>query len=372
MSSGVFKTVPTGTRADKTADKVQAALDAQIGKGHVHNVVAAVQSHDRSIDVVGAAGMADPRTGAAMTPDTPYFIASVTKMYTAAIILRLHEEKRIDLHAPISTYLPASLTRAIHVHQGTDWSDRIRVVHLLNQTSGLADYEADKPRGGKSVLDELKAGHDRAIGLEEAMEIVRRLPPRFAPGTRGKAYYSNANYRLLGAIIESVTETSMAENFEERIFAPLGLRQTYLFDWTAPRPDGVPATIFLKDRPTDVPKYLSSNVSDGGLVSTAFESVVFLRAFFEGRLFDKTLFERMLTWNPIFFPLRYGYGLMYFRLPRFFWPRPLPEFIGHSGSTGSFAFTCPSRSIYLAGTVNQIASPSKPFFLMIRLIHAAT
>ena len=350
-----------------TADPLQAALDRQIGRGHVHNVVAAVQSHDRSIDVVGAAGMADPRTGAAMTPDTPYFIASVTKMYTAAIILGLHQEKRIDLHRPISDYLPASLIRGIHVHQGTDRSDRIRVVHLLNQTSGLADYEADKPRGGRSVLDELKSGHDRAIDLDEAMEIVRRLPPRFAPGTPGKAYYSNANYRLLGAIIESVTGKAMAANFEERIVAPLGLKQTYLFDWTAPRPGNAPATIFLKDAPADVPKYLSSNVSDGGLVSTASECVTFLRAFFEGRLFDEALFERAFTWNPMFFPLRYGYGLMYFRLPRFFWPRPLPEFIGHSGSTGSFAFTCPSQSIYLAGTVNQIVSPARPFFLMIRL-----
>ncbi len=350
-----------------TADQLQATLDSQIGRGHVHNVVAAVQSHDRSIDAVGAAGMADPRTGAAMTPDTPYFIASVTKMYTAAIILGLHQEKRIDLHRPISDYLPARLIRGIHVHQGTDWSDRIRVVHLLNQTSGLADYEADKPRGGRSVLDELKAGHDRAIDLDQAMEIVRRLPSRFPPGTPGRAYYSNANYRLLGAIIESVTGKAMAANFEERIVAPLGLKRTYLFDWTAPRLGDAPATIFLKDAPADVPKYLSSNVSDGGLVSTASESVIFLRAFFEGRLFDKALFEGAFTWNPMFFPLRYGYGLMYFRLPRFFWPRPLPEFIGHSGSTGSFAFTCPSRSIYLAGTVNQIISPARPFFLMIRL-----
>jgi CubicO group peptidase (beta-lactamase class C family) len=201
---------------------------------------------------------------------------------------------------------------------------------------------------------------------------VRRLAPRFAPGTPGKTHYSNANYRLLGAIIEAVTEKPMAANFDERISTPLGLRHTYLFDWTAPRPDAIPAAIYLKDAPANVPKYLSSNVSDGGLVSTASECVIFLRAFFEGQLFDKALFERMMTWNSLFFPLRYGYGLMYFRLPRFFWPRPLPEFVGHSGSTGSFAFTCPSRSMYLAGTVNQIASPQKPFFLMIDLVRAAS
>lgn len=354
------------------AEKLQAVLNAQIGKGHIYNVVAAMQSYNRSIDFVGAAGISDPQTGAAMTPDTPYFIASVTKMYTAAIILRLFEEKRVDLNAPISEYLPASLTHAIHVYKGTDYSDQIKVYHLINQNSGLADHEADKPRGGKSVIDELKTGHDRAIDTAEAMEIVRHLTPHFAPGTRGKAYYSNANYRLLGAIIETVTGKPMATNFAELLCAPLGLQHTYLFDWTAPRSGELPATIYLKAAPTNVPKYLSSNISDGGLVSTASESVIFLRAFFEGQLFDKALFARMMNWNSIFFPLRYGYGLMYFQLPRFFWPSPLPEFIGHSGSTGSFAFSCPSRSMYLVGTVNQIASPAKPFFLMIDLVRATS
>jgi CubicO group peptidase (beta-lactamase class C family) len=357
---------------NKTNKKLQAVLDAQIGKGNINNVVVAVQSHDRNIDFVGAAGIADPKTGAVMTPGTPYFIASVTKMYTAAIVLRLHEEKRIDLNASISEYLPASLTRTIHVYKGTDYSDRIKVSNLIDQSSGLADYETDKPRGGKSILDELKAGHDRVLDTEEAIEIVRNLSPRFAPDTRGKAYYSNANYRLLGAIIESVTGKPMATNFKEMIFKPLGLQHTYLFDWMLPRSGEDPVMVYLKDAPMIVPKYLSSNVSDGGLVSTVSESLIFLRAFFEGQLFDKALFERMMNWNSIFFPLSYGYGLMRFRLPRFFWISLLPEFVGHSGSTGSFAFTCPSRSIYLAGTINQMASPSKPFFLMMGLVRAAS
>lgn len=348
--------------------KIQTIIEKQIGKGNIHNIVVAVQSFDRSIDFVGAAGFANAQSSASMKSETPYFIASVTKMYTAAIIMYLVDEKRIDLGKPITEYLPDSLTRAIHVYKGTDYSDRIKVSHLIGQSSGLADHEADKPRGGKSIMDELKAGDDRYIETTEAIEIVRRLPAKFPPGTDGKAYYSNTNYRLLGAIIETITGKSMAENFQEMLVEPLGLQQTYLFDWTQPHSGEKPATIYLKDAPTDVPKYLSSNISDGGLVSTASECVIFLRAFFEGQLFDKVHLERMTRWNSIFFPLRYGYGLMNFKLPRFFWPTPLPEFVGHSGSTGSFAFVCPSKSLYLAGTVNQIASPAKPFFLMINLV----
>jgi CubicO group peptidase (beta-lactamase class C family) len=353
-------------------ERLQSVASAQIGRGHVHNVVAAVQSFDRRIDFTGAAGVADPQTGAPMTPSTPYFIASVTKMYTTAIVMRLHEEQRLDLSAPISRYLPVSLIRGIHVFRGTDYSDRIKVYELLNQTSGLADYEADRPPGAPSVLQDLKAGNDRAIHTAEAMAITRRLRPKFAPGSRRRAHYSNGNFRLLGAIVESVTGKPMGENFEARIFEPLGLRHTYLFDWTATPRNEAPATIYLGREPARVPKYLSSNVSDGGIVSTATECVVFLRAFFEGRLFSTSLLERMTVWNPLFFPLHYGYGLMRFQLPRFFWPTALPGFVGHSGSTGSFAFVCPSRSLSLAGTVNQIASPPRPFFLMIALTRAAT
>jgi CubicO group peptidase (beta-lactamase class C family) len=352
--------------------KLQQLLDAQVGKGHIYNIVAALQSEDRSLEFCGAAGIADPQTGAAMTPDTHYFIASITKMFTAAVAMRLVEQERLDLEAPINRYLPTSLIHGIHIYQGTDYSQRIKVSELINQSSGLADYEADKPRGGRSVIDGLKAGQDRYIDTADAIEITRSLTPRFPPGTSGKAHYSNTNYRLLGAIIEAVTGQPMAVNFEERIFKPLGLKHTYLFDWTAPCPDQIPATIYLNEAPANVPKYLSSNIPDGSLVSTASECILFLRAFFEGQLFDKALLKRMMAWNAIFFPMRYGYGMMYFKLPRFFSLTPTPEFVGHSGSTGSFAFLCPSRSIFLAGTLNQVAAPAKPFFLMISLVRAAS
>ncbi len=60
----------------------QALLERQINRGNVYNVVAGIQSEDSSIDLVGAVGIADPATGAEMTIDTPYVIASITKMYT--------------------------------------------------------------------------------------------------------------------------------------------------------------------------------------------------------------------------------------------------------------------------------------------------
>ena len=349
---------------------LQSILEKQIGKNNIKNITVSVQSADRKIDYCGAAGSADPDTGEIMKSDTPYFIASVSKMYTAAIILGLYQEHLIELDSPASAYIPHSLIDGIHVYRGTDYSTQITVRQLLNQTSGLADFETEKFPDGTCLMDELTAGNDRCVSTEEAVNMVRKLAPHFPPGTPGKAYYSNTNYRLLGSLIEAVSGKSMAENYQERICGPLGLTDTYLFDWTRPH-ERKPAVLFIKDKPANVPKYLSSNVSDGGLVSTAAENLIFLRAFFEGRLFDRSLVEKAQTWNRIFFPMKYGWGLMYFKLPRIMTIIPLPALVGHSGSTGSFAFFCPEQSIYLAGTLNQVGSPQAPFMLMMKLLRAA-
>ena len=68
-------------------------------------------------------------------------------------------------------------------------------------------------------------------------------------------------------------------------------------------------------------------------------------------------------WNRIFFPMQYGYGMMRVNFPRVLFP----EYVGHSGSTGSFAYACPAKALYLVGTVNQIADPSRPIRLMMRV-----
>ncbi len=354
--------------------KLQTLLEKQINKGGVYNIVAGVQSQDGSVDISGAAGIADAEAGIPMTVDTPYLVASITKMYTATVIINLHDQGLLSLDKAISEYLPASLINGIHVHKGKDYSSQIKVYQLVNQTSGLADYFEDKPKGGHSLFDDLKQGRDRAFDIEQVMAMVRGLSPRFEPGAKNgtKASYADTNYQLLGAIIESVTGKSVADNFQEMIFTPLDLKHTYVYDTAAPRPDA-PAAVYFKERVTNIPKFLTSNTPDGGIVSTVSENLIFLRAFFDGKLFDKKYFDRMTSrWNSIFFPLRYGYGMMQLKMPRIFSPfRPIPEFIGHSGSTGSFAFYCPKKALYLTGTVNQTASPSRPIRLMIQIANDA-
>lgn len=349
---------------------LQALADKQVG-GNIHNIVIGVQSADGRIDLGAAAGIADPATGAPMTVETPYFLASIAKMYTAAAILKLHESGRLSLDAPLGDYLPAETIQGIHVMGGRDYTPQIKVYHLVSHTSGLPDYFDDKPKGGRSLFDDLKDGQDRAMDLDQVLAIARSIPPKFAPGASGKAHYADTNFQLLGAIIEAVTGQPIADAFQAMIFGPLGLAHTCAYDHTNPRPDA-PAAMYLGDTVAHLPLFMSTTAPDGGLVATVGESLAFLRAFFAGELFDQALLARMTArWNRIFFPMQYGYALMRFTLPRLFSPfKPLPALIGHSGSSGSFAFHCPARALYIAGTVNQVGAPAKPFRLMMRIINS--
>jgi CubicO group peptidase (beta-lactamase class C family) len=350
--------------------RLQQVVGRQAAKKQIHNIVVGIQSADGRIDAAVAAGHADAGSSVAMTIDTPYYLASITKMYTATAVMKLASSGEIDLDASISAYLAGELIDGIHVIDGTDYTGRITVSQLLNQTSGLADYFEGKPKGGVSLVDDLKQGRDRSLSIEDILEIVRRLQPEFAPGADGgrKARYGDTNYALLGAIIAVVTGRTVADSFQEMIFTPLGLANTYVFDHVLARPPA--AAPYFKERVIEIPLAMSSFAPDGGVVSTVAESLRFLRAFFGGELLAANQLATMTSrCNRIFFPLRYGYGVMCFQLPRWMSPFKGPlELVGHSGSTGSFAFYNPKREVHLAGTVNQMDNPRQPYRLMTQMI----
>jgi len=295
--------------------------------------------------------------------------ASTTKLFTTAVIMQLRGEGRLDLDDTLGTHVESALVQGLNVWRGSDVSARITVRDLLAHTSGIANYFEQKRPDGGTLYQDVIEGTDRAWTFEEALDMARSMAPKFAPSSPGRAFYSDTNYQLLGAIIERLTDSSYEEQLRVRILAPLGLKRTWLFTQaTLQRFDEV-APMLLGGEPLRIPMAMGSFQADGGVVSTALDQLSFLRAFMDGSLFPAAYLDEMTgTWNKIFFPLEYGVGLMRYLLPRYLSPfKAAPEMIGHSGASGAILYAIPERDLYVAGTVNQVKKRRLSYQLLSRV-----
>ena len=352
----------------------------------VRHAIVALGRSDGTPLWVGSAGEADG-AGTAMTADTPYFQASVTKLYIAATVLRLMEQGRVSLDASMAEYLPPDLVAGLHVWKGRDRTHEITVRHLLGHASGLPDYLVIRPTDGPSLFDSVGTGGDTAWGIEEITALVRehgepQFPPRPFDGRRHSIRYSDTNFQLLLAVIRAVTGQSLQDAFHALIFRPLGLRHTFFPGTAAADASPAPAAVWADDRRLDTLPGAMRSFND--LFSTAGESLRFLAALVSGSAFDDPATARLMTahWNPLAFspslrpvgpgwPMEYGLGAIRFRLPRWLTPfRPMPEVVGHSGVTGSWLFHCPELDVITAGTVDQATAAAVPYRFMPRLLRA--
>jgi CubicO group peptidase (beta-lactamase class C family) len=150
-------------------------------------------------------GVADS-SGRAVTPQTPFIIASVTKSFTALAVMQLVEAGKIDLDAPIQTYLPwfELADKAA--------SARITVRNLLNHTSGISQRDGDRFAGSTQGLGETVRGLN-------TIQLTRPVGTSFQ--------YSNLNYMIAGLIVEVVSGQSYADYVTRHIFEPLAMRHSH-------------------------------------------------------------------------------------------------------------------------------------------------
>lgn len=161
------------------------------------------------IEYVQGYGIADD-SGRAMTPQTPFLVASFSKSITATGVMQLADEGKIDLDAPVQTYLPWFEVA------DAEYSAQITVRQLLNQTSGFSELEGDKRNLDTNFADD---------ALETS---IRELKDQSLNSTPGTAFeYSNTNYDILGLIIQTVSGQSYESYIQEKIFTPLGMANSY-------------------------------------------------------------------------------------------------------------------------------------------------
>jgi D-alanyl-D-alanine carboxypeptidase len=336
---------------------------------HVRHGLLSVARVDGTWEWEGSHGVADEH-GAPVTTTARYPIASVTKLFTAAVALRLTEQGHLALSDRLVDLLPYEVTRRLHVRDGVDHTDEITLEHLLGHTSGLPDYYEEAPRGGRSAQARLLAGEDAPMPFAEVVRLVRdELVPHFPPqpldAARPRARYADTNYQLLGAAIEHLTGDPLHDVFDRLLFAPLGLDDTSSYPH-GPRSGRRPepgTSVWAGDVVLRPHGALRHQVADGGIVSTSADQVRFMTALVTGGVFDDPStwprMQRRLA--RVFFPVDYGLGVMRYAPPRWMSPAfAVPPLVGHTGSTATWSFHCPELEIVTAGTFD-VAQPPLPF-----------
>ena len=235
-------------------------LEAVLAEGVPGAVVVAAEG---SSTWEKAAGVADLSTGAPMTPDDRFRIASVTKLFTAAVVLQLVDEGALQLDREVD-----SIEGGVTVRQ------------LLNHTSGLQNF---------AELDALfepyrkDRAHRSDLTPRDVLALIQATPRLAPPGESW--FYTGSNYVVLGLLVEETTGATLSEELRRRILEPLGLEDTDLPD--DPTPNGLARGYLPADNPLlpdpgpdpiDVTGVDIFSWGGGGMVSSARDVARFLRA----------------------------------------------------------------------------------------------
>ncbi|MDI6535104.1 serine hydrolase domain-containing protein (plasmid) [Bacillus mycoides] len=275
-----------------------------------------------------AAGVANLSSKKPMETDFRFRIGSVTKAFTATVVLQLAEENSLNLDDSIEKWLPG-------VIQGNGYDDKqITIRQLLNHTSGIAEYTRSK---GFNLMDTKKS-----YRAEELVKMGISMPPDFAPGKSWS--YSNTGYVLLGILIETVTGNSYAEEIENRIIEPLELSNTFLPGNSSVIPGTKHARGYIQldgaSEPKDVTYYNPSMGSSAGdMISTADDLNKFFSYLLGGKLLKEQQLKQMLTTVPTGEAAfgRYGLGIYETKLPNgvSIWGHggSIPGFVTFAGGT---------------------------------------
>ena len=300
------QTTGGGSEQAPKAD-LDAALKKSFKESDAPGVVAAVQTPRYTW--VGALGVADRASGEPMTPDMHHRIGSVTKTFTATLLLQAADEGLLSLDDTIDQYV-----------KGVPNGDKITLRQMADMTSGIASYTADE-----QWANELLSDPHRVWKPEELAQIGIKDSPLFDPGTEW--FYSNTNYTLLGLVLEKVTDKPIGDLYREQIIEPLDLKNTSFpkpSDSSIPEPHAQGYTLQGESsgrEPIDSTDWSPSEAwTAGQMISTVDDLLVYGRALGTGKglLSPEQQSERLgsfvsdvppLNKPPLKGDLAYGIGL---------------------------------------------------------------
>jgi CubicO group peptidase (beta-lactamase class C family) len=251
------------TDSDFTA--ITTYIEAEMKAQHIPGLALAIVQGDRIVHLQGF-GVANPR-GEPVTRETPFILGSVSKSFTAMAVMQLVDAGQIELDAPVQRYLPWFRVADEQA------SSAITVRHLLNQTSGIAEAAGLNNATSRDMSDGALEAQVRGFSTARLNHAV------------GEVFeYSNANYDILGLIVQTVSGQAYGSYIQEHIFVPLemthaftseteamaqGLATGHRFWFGRPLPFGAPYTLanqpsgFLIAGAQDMAHYLIAYLNNG-------------------------------------------------------------------------------------------------------------
>jgi len=327
--------------ADNPLDGLAAEITAR--DPGVPSVIAHAQSPRFGVDWTGGSkGIGE--TGPGPLAARPFRIASVTKLFVAAAVLRLVEQDRLSLNDPIGLRLSDD-TRGLLIKGGHD-TDRITISQLLSHTSGLSDHST-LPSFLQAILANGQRRWTRGEQIALAMSEGRKVGE---PGQR--QVYSDTGYLLLAEIIERQTARPLAPSIRHLLlFDRLGLHETWFETLEAP-PATLPPLLRQYLGKTDFTDFDPSFDlwGGGGIVSTVGDLALFMNAFVTGRLFDRpeTLALALAKPRSMPAPGRDAHGIVFFEQAH-----AGHQCIGHAGFWNVDLVACPDLDLTVVVTLNQ-------------------
>lgn len=354
------------SQKNNTGKKIENIFQSELAKENIHNAFLSVHSPSQNINWNFAEGQF--QNSDKVTPENPFYCASIGKTITATAIAILVENGHLNFNDEIREYLPNEILDGLHVFEGIEYSYKITVAQLLQHTSGLPDYfEGKTADGSPNGMQLIFQDSTKFWAPADMIELSKKMKPLFTPGNGYN--YSDTEYVLLGLIIENISQKPLHDFFRKEIFEPLQMNHTSLFL----RSESIKNTarmaeIWVGNFHIGEMTSLSADWAGGGLVSTGTDLNRFLSALNSGKIISESTLQKMKNWVAETRGMYYGFGIRKIDFRELFHILPGIHIEGHSGTTSSFMFYCPQLDIYMSGTFNQSEEVQNSILFMTKIL----
>ncbi|WP_105616404.1 serine hydrolase domain-containing protein [Vallitalea okinawensis] len=335
----------------------------------VDNVTLRLYSGASEYDESFVVGSRD--NGEPISVNSPYHIASIGKTLTTTIFYMLDEEGILSVQDPINLYIEEVMLEDLFVYGGGDYSSQVTIEHLLTHTSGVACFFDGPVVEGYGMQELMIVEPDKYWTPEELIDFSREY--QVPVGIPGETFnYSDTGYMLLMLILEKVMGIPYYQVFHDKLFDPLGMRDSYVMLETSPFNEGTEDILGMKLDGKDISKskVLSVGRSDGGVVSTTGDLLIFFNALQNGELISQQSFEQMKSFDKIYDKgIMYGSGMMSFNLKELALIFPgLPTIYGGVGTSGTFMMYDESKDLYIIMNVGVVDMMEESVTQIIKIL----